>query len=166
MARAIHLLRHADAGERADWSGPDFERPLSTFGASQAALIASELERRPVARLVSSPARRCVATLEPLAHRLERPVELAAYLAEGRDPEAVLAHLVEDALGLAADEELAACSHGDIVPAVIEELVRCGVDLSGPRSAPKAVTFTLELDDGHVARILRVAPPRPRRGRA
>ena len=66
----ILLVRHADAGERAEWT------------------------RNPVARLVSSGYVRCVETFVPLGGRLGLLTETAGWLEEGADPERALTALL------------------------------------------------------------------------
>jgi 8-oxo-dGTP diphosphatase len=65
------LLRHADTVTKAAWRdaghGDDLARPLSARGMAQAKALAGILDCFPSARLVSSAAERCVATLRPYA---------------------------------------------------------------------------------------------------
>ena len=70
----LYLVRHTHAGSRSSWDGPDTERPLTTKGHRQAAAIGQELAGVGVTALVSSPYRRCIQTLEPLATHLALPV--------------------------------------------------------------------------------------------
>ena len=51
----LHLVRHADAGNRMAWSGDDFQRPLDDFGRMQAEAIGAALAGRPIERILSSP---------------------------------------------------------------------------------------------------------------
>ena len=159
--RVLYLIRHADALDRAGWTQPDRIRPLSERGAAQAQLIADRLAPRPIVRLLSSPYARCVATLEPLAGRLGLALEEADYLAEGHGISRVTSRLLEDALSCGPDTELAACSHGDIVPFVIAQLAAAAKLELPERSSPKAVVYTVRLEDDAVVEIQRTAPPRP-----
>lgn len=69
----VYLIRHAHA----DWQ-PDEARPLSTRGRTSAALLAEHFAEFPVAAIYTSPARRALETVEPIAHRLRlQPVVLA-----------------------------------------------------------------------------------------
>lgn len=61
----IYLIRHAHA----DWS-VDEGRPLSSDGLNAAALVADRLASRPIVAVYTSPSRRAVETVEPLARRL------------------------------------------------------------------------------------------------
>lgn len=71
----ILLLRHASAGSRESWLEDDRFRPLDAEGVRQAAVLASSFDEYGLERIVSSPARRCVETIESLAARLTLSVE-------------------------------------------------------------------------------------------
>ncbi|MEO6627314.1 MAG: phosphoglycerate mutase family protein, partial [Aquihabitans sp.] len=55
----IHVVRHAHAGSRKNWAGPDEDRPLSPRGLRQAQLVADALRDHPIDTLWSSPYLRC-----------------------------------------------------------------------------------------------------------
>jgi phosphohistidine phosphatase SixA len=114
----VLLLRHAWAGERDEWSGDDMLRPLDERGRLQA-LALRELSQRPIGRIVSSPYRRCVETVEPLAGALGISVELDDRLAEGTPPPLALSLLAGLDGGLA-------CTHGDVIKAVLGYGLRKG----------------------------------------
>lgn len=115
---SVLLLRHARAGERAAWTGDDTLRPLDDRGLRQA-LALRDLAQRAIGRIVSSPYRRCVETVEPLADALGIPIELDDRLAEGASPQLALALLAELDGGLA-------CTHGDVIEAVLGYGLRKG----------------------------------------
>ncbi len=115
---SVLLLRHARAGERAAWTGDDTLRPLDDRGLRQA-LALRDLAQRAIGRIVSSPYRRCVETVEPLAEALGIPIELDDRLAEGASPQLALALLAELDGGLA-------CTHGDVIEAVLGYGLRKG----------------------------------------
>lgn len=70
----LFLVRHAHA----DWV-PDEQRPLSPRGGRDASRLAGLLAPRLPAAIYTSPARRAVETIAPLASRLGlRPIELPA----------------------------------------------------------------------------------------
>lgn len=58
------------------------DTPLSPLGEAQAQALASALADAGIARIISSPLRRCVDTAAPLAERLGIPVELDPLLLE------------------------------------------------------------------------------------
>jgi 8-oxo-(d)GTP phosphatase len=61
------LVRHASAGDRRAWEGDDRERPLDDRGHGQAHELVLRLAPFPIDAIYSSPAVRCVETMEPLA---------------------------------------------------------------------------------------------------
>jgi 8-oxo-dGTP diphosphatase len=76
VSTVIALVRHALAGERAGWSGPDAARPLDAAGREQARRLAPLLALTEPGRLVSAPTARCVQTLEPLAELIDSTIEV------------------------------------------------------------------------------------------
>jgi 8-oxo-dGTP diphosphatase len=119
----IYLVRHAKAGERRVWDGDDEARPLSKLGWKQSEAIAQRLAAKGATSLHSSPYVRCMQTLEPLAKRLGVDVEAEPRLFEGTAFEPVLDLLGEVGTGAVL------CSHGDIIPDVIQALVRRGMEV-------------------------------------
>lgn len=83
------FVRHASAGDRDDWGGNDTKRPLDSKGRRQAEELVERLDPYELSRIVSSPAVRCVQTLEPLAARRGLEIETTSDLVEGVDPERV-----------------------------------------------------------------------------
>ena len=77
------LVRHGVAGDRAKWDGEDRLRPLDRRGERQAAALPESLSGLPIRRILTSPAVRCVQTVEPLAAALGIEVEETPALAEG-----------------------------------------------------------------------------------
>jgi 8-oxo-dGTP diphosphatase len=116
---SVVLLRHASAGDRDAWDGDDRLRPLDDDGYDQAIALPGTLAGRAIARIVSSPYLRCIESVEPLAAALGLTVELDARLVEGADRAGALALLVEIDGGLA-------CTHGDIVEAVLGRVLEKG----------------------------------------
>lgn len=78
---SVLLVRHAWAGKRKEWDGDDLLRPLDERGRRQARALVDLLSEFDVDRIVSSPARRCRQTVEPLAVarglKVEERVELS-----------------------------------------------------------------------------------------
>jgi 8-oxo-dGTP diphosphatase len=136
-----HLIRHAHAGERHAWKGDDRLRPLSEKGHRQAKNLAKQLAAAGVGRALSSPATRCVETIEPLARKASVEVEVRKELREGADPTKVIA-LIEESLG----DTPALCGHGDVIPEVIELLARRGMAIDGPAGNNKGSWWELHHD--------------------
>jgi 8-oxo-dGTP diphosphatase len=122
-ADIIYLVRHAKAGERRVWEGDDEARPLSKHGWRQSEAIAERLAKKGTTSLYSSPYVRCMQTLQPLGQRLGVEIDTERRLSEGEPFEPVLELLGEVATGAVL------CSHGDIVPAVIQALARRGMEV-------------------------------------
>ena len=108
--KAVVLIRHASAGDREHWSGDDRERPLDERGWRQAEELVRSLAGYEIERIVSSPAARCVQTVEPLARELRIEIEERDELAEGASRDESLA-FVEEVRGAG----VALCTHGDVV---------------------------------------------------
>ena len=104
------LLRHASAGDRDHWDGPDLLRPLDKRGRRQAAELVELLRPFGLRRVVSSPYTRCLETVEPLAAVLGVPLETDERLAEGAVP---------GADELLREDGVLACTHGDVVVDVV-----------------------------------------------
>jgi 8-oxo-dGTP diphosphatase len=76
------LARHASAGPKSDSPAEDLRRPLDAEGAADALLLADLLACfAPRARVISSPALRCVESMRPYAQASGAPVEAEAALA-------------------------------------------------------------------------------------
>lgn len=83
----ILLIRHASAGDRSEWEGEDSLRPLDRRGRRQAAALVDLLADYDVDRVLSSPAVRCVQTVEPLAAARGLEVEVRDEVFEDRHEE-------------------------------------------------------------------------------
>lgn len=151
-----YLVRHAHAGDRSKWDGPDDARPLSEKGHRQAAGLLPLFDGRKVGRVLSSPALRCVQTVAPLAQALGLPVETTDALAEG-----VPAHAVVDLVRELMDEDPVLSTHGDVIPPLLEALAdRDGLALPDGYPCAKGSTWVLESDgDGHIAGAMYLPAP-------
>ena len=166
----IHLVRHAHAGDRSAWTGNDSLRPLSPKGRAQSEAIADALAVDLVklrsgdaggagagsVKLVSSPFVRCTQTLEPLAERLALKVVELDRLGEGCGGRAALELLLDAARDASA---LVACSHGDVIPALVATAVGLGATIDGDLAPRKAARYMIEVDDGVVRHVTHI--PRP-----
>ena len=167
LSADVFVVRHADAGSRERFSGDDRTRPLSAKGHRQAEAVAERLAARPGLRLASSPAARCVATLEPLAALLGLRIDVCEELAEGRNARIAYAYLRETAETLDGGA-LAVCTHGDILTGLLEMLVADGTELLNEVNLAKAATLELSGPPPVFATVGFVPPPhvpRPERVR-
>jgi phosphohistidine phosphatase len=79
------LVRHADAGDPATWTGPDAARPLSSKGRKQAQRLARflrEIRLEPDA-IITSPKVRAAETAASIGEALDVEVRIDERLAEG-----------------------------------------------------------------------------------
>ncbi len=81
-SRTLIVLRHAKAEPRDGWTGDDLERPLAEAGAARADDLAPVLGAYGIRRVVTSPAVRCVQTVEPFAHGISTFLEIDDRLSE------------------------------------------------------------------------------------
>lgn len=152
---SIFVVRHAKAGSRHHWDGDDAERPLSKNGWRQAEGLAERLRGEAVSGLWSSPYVRCMQTLEPLGRALGLEVIAEKRLGEGTPFEDVLALLGE------VPDGAVLCSHGDIIPELLDALVRRGTKILTPPDWRKASLWVLSTPDakGRVATASAEPPP-------
>jgi len=139
----VLLVRHAVAMERKHWHDDDQFRPLTERGQRQATGLVEQLKPVGVGRVLSSPFTRCLQTVEPLAGALEVAVEPCAALAEGEEGNAL--DLVLSLIG--SDHGVVLCSHGDVLPWVLDALARRGLSIDQDLPCAKGSTWVLE-DDG------------------
>jgi phosphohistidine phosphatase SixA len=78
------LLRHASAGDRAEWDGDDRERPLDERGRKRARVLVAKLQPFPIDEIHTSPYVRCVQTVEPIASARDLEPRLRGELTEER----------------------------------------------------------------------------------
>jgi 8-oxo-dGTP diphosphatase len=135
----IELFRHMDAGDRAQWRDDQNLRPLNDLGRRQAERLAEALGEQPLDGLYSSPALRCVQSLEPLGRRFRLAIETHEGLSEANgypSPVGLEQHRPQAAYGgafvagraLSALDtvvsahprgRVAVCTHGDTMPALL-----------------------------------------------
>lgn len=146
---SLILVRHAQAGSRSDFDGDDLLRPLSGRGRHQAADIAGtilDVTGSRVASIVTSPYRRCIETVAPLGAALGVDIVVDPMLAEG--PTDTARAEVRRIVGRVRNEHVVWCSHGDILPAVLEMLARQdGLDLGRDARVQKGSVWVLDVDD-------------------
>lgn len=78
------VIRHASAGDSAAWEGDDRLRPLDARGLAQTSRLFELLEGNAISLILSSPALRCLQTVEPLARSRGLEIEVREELAEER----------------------------------------------------------------------------------
>jgi len=138
----IRLLRHAEAGRRMLWAGPDETRPLTDEGRSQAQVLAGYLADGEVRRILASPYARCVQSVEPLAELAGLPIEIEESLTEGTPPARV------EALLVTLEPGTVLCTHGDVASNLIGRLMAHGMGGGRGRYAAKGSIWELEMGPG------------------
>jgi 8-oxo-dGTP diphosphatase len=121
--RPLIVLRHGHAMARKEWKGDDCERPLNADGSRQAADLVPVLSAFGPNRVLSSPARRCLDTVRPLAESAGLAVEVVSGLAEGVSDYqfATATQLVTTA---ADASPTVVCSHRPIFPRLFRALAQ------------------------------------------
>jgi 8-oxo-(d)GTP phosphatase len=161
------LLRHATAGDKADWPADDESRPLDASGTTDALVLAGLLPCiAPTARVLSSPALRCTESVRPYAASFGGVVEAEAALAlsgrsgrfSSRTSRAdTLADLVRDLV--AAGRPAVLCLHGENLP---KALAAARAALGAPpspqsldRPLPKGGFWVVHMVTGELAALER-----------
>ena len=151
----IYLVRHAKAGERRTWNGDDWLRPLSGRGHMQAFALLDVLRKAKFDRIVSSPYVRCMETVTPLAAERGVAVEPVEALAEGASLDEAMQVVRKH-----ANNGAVLCTHGDVMPMLLEHFARNGLDLGPNPQCPKGCTWILDTDaTGEVRKAQYLAPP-------
>jgi 8-oxo-dGTP pyrophosphatase MutT (NUDIX family) len=117
----VLLLRHATAGSRRRWTGPDGERPLDSLGQATAARLGDVVPSLAPRRLISASPRRCVQTLEPLAAALQLSIEVDPTFDEDADPGAAAKELRR-----LADGPTVVCSQGGLIAPALARIPGSG----------------------------------------
>jgi 8-oxo-(d)GTP phosphatase len=116
------LVRHAKAGSRSEWTGPDDERPLSANGRRQVPPIEELCALFRPTRVHSAPLVRCVDTVAGVAASAGVPVVPEPLLSEagyaGRE-EAAVARVLEL---VGAGSTPVVCSQGGVIPDLVSRV--------------------------------------------
>jgi broad specificity phosphatase PhoE len=137
----VELFADMDAGDRRLWTADQDTRPLSELGRQQARYLCDELAREPINAVYSSGALRCLQSIEPLADRYGLSITVLPGLHEtGWLPpphwrnesfpatDGPLGGAFAAGVGMQAlrtiranhrGGRVAACTHGDILPAIV-----------------------------------------------
>lgn len=153
IAVPVILIRHGQTTGRRDWRGDDRSRPLTEKGRRQASGLPKSLQIYAPQRILSSPFRRCLETVEPLAGQFGLNVEITEDLTAGSAATALA--LVRSL----ADEKVALCTHGDVIPEVLIPLAdEDRVDLGQHPKQAKGSAWVLEASNGHFVRATYLPP--------
>ena len=141
----IYVVRHAKAGDRAEWEGDDRLRPLTKSGRRQAEELAAWLKREPIDTILSSEYVRCVQTLEPLADQHKLAIVPRKDLEEGAGGESIF-RLISEFEG----RDVVLSTHGDVVEELLEQLISQGLVSRARAQLEKGSTWILEDKNGRI----------------
>ncbi|MGH3284755.1 MAG: histidine phosphatase family protein, partial [Streptosporangiaceae bacterium] len=163
----VILVRHASAGRKREWAAADLLRPLDAEGALDALLLADLLACfAPRARVISSPAVRCIQSVRPYAEGFGGSVEAKAVLTvphratesflDRTDRAHTLRHLFRNLV--ATGQPVIACLHRENLPLALA--AACSVlGAPGPAdldlSLPKGAFLVLHVAAGTLAALER-----------
>ena len=150
----VYMVRHAKAGSRSIWDGDDWLRPLSSAGHAQARGLLAQLHAARFTRIIASPSVRCMETVVPLSAAHGVMIEPNGALGEGAPIDGAV-QLVKEC----SDRGAVLCSHGDIIPMLLDHLRGEGIDLGDTPRCEKGSTWVLACKDGAVVAASYVAPP-------
>jgi phosphohistidine phosphatase SixA len=121
---AIIALRHGKAMPPDTWYGPDSTRPLLQRGVDQAMSVSHGIAAYRPARLISSTAERCLRTIAPTARLtgldVTEDVDISqdAYRADAARVDRLVAKRLKKGVTTVL------CSHGPVLPQIIEAIAR------------------------------------------
>ena len=127
---AIIAFRHGKAVPAASWNGPDSTRPLEQVGVEQARSSARAIAAYRPVKLISSTAARCVSSIEPVATLTGLDVKATAAISQDAHEDGVGEVLRVVTKRIARRETAVLCSHGPVLPDILEEI---GVAAGGSR---------------------------------
>ncbi len=152
--RTTLLVRHAKAGKKTNWTGPDESRPLSPAGQEQAAAVRALLPLWGPDRVHAADRVRCVATVAGVADDLDVPIAIEPLLTEEAfrtDPQTTIRRLI--AIARASGTPVI-CSQGGVIPGAVATLAgKSG--LAMPRiTAKKGSVWVLSFNTTKPFRLL------------
>jgi 8-oxo-dGTP diphosphatase len=121
-APSVLLVRHASAGERADWDGPDRLRPLDGKGRRQAQRLAEVLPLFGPTSVLSALPVRCTETVRPLAEKVGLDVLPLPGVGEeefAEDPQAAISAMEQLLAVRRAPGVTVVCSQGGAIPSML-----------------------------------------------
>ena len=116
------VVRHAKSVPRSAWTGDDQQRPLDERGTQRAGALVPVLTAYGITRLLTSPSVRCLDTIAPYAVQSGHEARSREGLSEeGHEADPGKAGELVEKL-LERGEPSAVCTHGPVMPAVMEAL--------------------------------------------
>ncbi|WP_236864373.1 NUDIX hydrolase [Brevibacterium daeguense] len=116
------IVRHGKAFPRAKWHETEHVRPLLALGTRQSMALTGLLAAWDLKRVISSPWKRCVATLKPFAVATGKSIKTNGAFSEkanAADPRKTVKALEKI---LAKGKSTVVCTHRPVLPTVLETL--------------------------------------------
>lgn len=144
------VVRHAKAGRRDRYSGPDHERPLDRKGVEQAQALVPNLLAFGAGEVFSADPVRCVETVRPLAEKLGGEIGIEPAFSEeayAADPEPARTRLRE----LVSDRAVrVVCSQGKVIPDLVRSVAAADGLVLPPARNRKGSVWVLSFADGRM----------------
>jgi 8-oxo-dGTP diphosphatase len=119
----ITVVRHGQAEPKSKWKGADGDRPLMARGRRQADRLGKVIGTSRPTRVISSPAVRCVQTVQPFAARRNLTVEVSPMLATDAGKAAV--DLCRELIGSERrDANVLLCTHREVLNVLLPQLAK------------------------------------------
>lgn len=129
---AVLVLRHAQAEPRSADFPVDYKRPLTDRGCDESQLIVPVLSVFNPKGIISSDAKRCRATVTPLAHLLHVPLTTTAALSQDTWDTGDISRLRDTvAAAIAKQKSVVLCSHRPVLPEIAREIALSAGSRSG-----------------------------------
>lgn len=144
------LVRHAKAGRRERFSGPDDERPLEKAGREQVRALTPNLLAFGPTAVYSAPPLRCVQTVEPVAQALDLEIAGEPLLSEtgyAAAPQAGLDRLRELVVPRSVP---VVCSQGKVIPDLLGRWAEADGLTLPPARNRKGSVWVLSVADGRL----------------
>jgi 8-oxo-dGTP diphosphatase len=149
----VYLVRHAHAGDKHQRPGRDEDRPLSVPGHREAHGLLARLRDYPITRILTSPALRCVQTVEPLSLRRAVPIEVVDALRVDSPVEGLLELVTHPGL-----ESTVLCGHGEQIGELLRQLADGELLVDEPLRWAKGSTWVLDTNQRRVVGARYLAP--------
>jgi 8-oxo-dGTP pyrophosphatase MutT (NUDIX family)/phosphohistidine phosphatase SixA len=144
------LVRHGSAGNKRRWKGDDMLRPLDATGTSSAEHLATVGACYGPRRCLSAEPVRCLETVQPLAARLQVPLEVEPALGKNAAGDSA-ERAVRVVRTLVADGMPAVlCSQGEVIPDLVRGLAEGGDVRLGKVANRKGSVWALTFADGRL----------------
>ncbi|WGW12502.1 NUDIX hydrolase [Saxibacter everestensis] len=136
------IVRHGKAYPRARWHETEHKRPLLALGSRQSMALTGLLAAWAPSRLISSPWKRCIATLTPYSAATSKPIRQKKEISEKASKlSPVKAHGLIAKL-ISRGRSVAVCTHRPVLPVLFQALAD---------AAPKSLANELPSKDPYLS---------------